>query len=89
VFPYISTHFCSWTAGSIPAGWSNVSSLQNVDVSNNRLSGTLPPSWADLSKARSLNFSANEIVGTIPPSWRNSSTGNGTVDRGLLDLQYM
>ena len=77
------------TAGSIPGTWSNTTSLQNVDVSNNRLSGTLPPSWSDLSGARYLNFSANSIGGTIPTGWRNSSTGNGTVDQGMQRLQYM
>lgn len=60
-----------------------------MDVSNNRLNGTLPPEWARLQGARYLNFSANNLGGQIPSDWRVSSNNNGTVDGGMVDLQFV
>ena len=73
----------------MPEGWGNLTALRTVDVSDNRLTGTLPASWEGLANAEYLNFSANNLGGTIPANWRVSSNNNGTVDEGLINLEFM
>ena len=76
-------------AGTLPAAWASNGNLTQVNLANNTLSGNLPPQWAALHELKSLNLSFNLFQGPLPSEWRVSSTGNGTIDRGMTSLQNM
>ena len=75
--------------GTAPASWASCANLTTVNVANNTLTGYLPPQWAGLHQLQSLNLSANLFQGPLPGEWRGSSSGNGTVDQGMVSLNNM
>ncbi|KAM3682274.1 hypothetical protein ACJW31_12G060500 [Castanea mollissima] len=52
----------------------NLSSLTNLDFSNNQFSGTLPQNFGQLKNLVSLSFWSNSISGPIPMSLENLSS---------------
>lgn len=53
-------------AGTIPLEISSISSLQNIDFSQNRISGTIPSSLGLDVNLVNLNLSKNQLKGSIP-----------------------
>lgn len=53
-------------AGSIPTELSYISSLIDIDFSQNRITGTVPTSIGSVVNLESLNLSKNNIEGSIP-----------------------
>ncbi len=66
--------------GQLPLGISQLSLLEDLDVSNNQLTGPLPAGITSLAQLRVLNLSENAFTGTIP-----STIGNLT-NLETLDL---
>ena len=81
-------HACA-CSGTAPASWASCANLTTVNVANNTLTGTLPANWAALHQLQTLNLSANLFQGALPGAWRGSSSGNGTVDQGMVSLNNM
>ena len=56
--------------GPLPTEWSTCTTLQYLDVSNNKLvGGTLPEVWADLSSLKELYISSSGVKGSLPDPW--------------------
>jgi Leucine-rich repeat (LRR) protein len=47
--------------GPLPASWSLLTTLEELDVSNNSLTGQLPADWAALSKLEELQLQGNNL----------------------------
>lgn len=73
---------CSWTpttSTEISPELGNLSALEWLDLSLNRLSGELPPELGNLASMRVLSLSFNRLTGSLPPE-----TGNLT---NLISLE--
>ncbi|KAF6256526.1 hypothetical protein COO60DRAFT_1252895, partial [Scenedesmus sp. NREL 46B-D3] len=55
-------------AGSLPASWGRIRSLQEVKLDMNALTGSLPVDWRDLRKLKKLLLNGNRLSGSAPPS---------------------
>ena len=53
-------------AGTLPASWSVMTSLQRLTGSNNQLTGTLPGAWSALASLTTIDLSNNGLTGTLP-----------------------
>jgi hypothetical protein len=60
---------------------SNISTLQNVDLSSNMLSGTLPTSLP--TNLSVINLQSNEVSGPLPESWTQKQNFKCTVPSGI------
>jgi len=52
--------------GEIPEEISNLAQLQQLHISNQKLSGSLPASLTDMTQLHDINLSGNHLSGTIP-----------------------
>lgn len=52
--------------GPLPAEWSTLNGLEDIDLGLNRLTSTLPGQWSALSSLRALDLSGNQLEGGIP-----------------------
>ncbi|KAJ0986360.1 hypothetical protein J5N97_004716 [Dioscorea zingiberensis] len=59
--------------GSLPDEFSNLTSLQVIDLTRNYLNGTIPAAWASLPLTN-LTLLGNRITGTIPDEFGNIIT---------------
>ncbi|GMH42590.1 hypothetical protein BSKO_10509 [Bryopsis sp. KO-2023] len=61
--------------GTLPSGWSRLTTLTEIDLSKNSLTGPLPDEWSRLQNLEILDLEANPAIsGTIPASWRTEMT---------------
>ncbi|MFQ6654424.1 hypothetical protein Gotur_025416, partial [Gossypium turneri] len=58
----------------------NLTSLEWLDLSSNRLSGTIPNRLADLPFLSSLNVSENQLHGQIPQGKQFNTFGNDSYE---------
>lgn len=56
-------------SGTLPVGWSAMSSLTDVRLFNNSFTGTLPTSWSVLSYLSTLWLSGNRLSGSLPDAY--------------------
>ncbi|CAH9114848.1 unnamed protein product [Cuscuta epithymum] len=62
-------------SGTLPDCWSNLSSLQVLNLGNNHnLLGTLPTSIGSLASLKALHLDHNKFTGPLPSSMKNCST---------------
>jgi Leucine-rich repeat (LRR) protein len=54
-------------AGSLPRELADLTQLQELNLSGNRLTGQIPPELGDLANLKTLILGGNELAGTIPP----------------------
>jgi Leucine-rich repeat (LRR) protein len=47
----------------------NLSALETLHLSYNKLSGNIPPSLGSLTNLTMLTMTGNQLSGAIPPSW--------------------
>ncbi|EPY18232.1 surface membrane protein gp46-like protein [Strigomonas culicis] len=59
--------------GALPAAWSQMPSVEYMDLQKNGLTGTLPAAWADLSTLEVLYLNDNQLTGTLPAAWSKLS----------------
>jgi Leucine-rich repeat (LRR) protein len=52
--------------GTLPADWSRLTKLQDIQLNINSLTGSIPPSWGSLSKLKALSMYTNKLSGRIP-----------------------
>ncbi|GJU22445.1 leucine-rich repeat protein [Tanacetum coccineum] len=57
-------------SGSVSFLW-NLTSIGNLDLSNNQLTGELPNFWMNFTRMFSLNLENNNFIGRIPTSMGN------------------
>ncbi|DBB02897.1 TPA: hypothetical protein ACH3X1_013500 [Trebouxia sp. C0004] len=62
----------------------NMSSLRELDLSNNQFTGFLPSSWGNSQQLASINLANNSLEGHVPQTWHASSQ-NGTLYQLNLD----
>lgn len=56
--------------GSLPADWSALGGLEEVEVAGNPgLKGGLPPTWGALSRLTRLSLRNNGLEGPVPAEW--------------------
>jgi hypothetical protein len=65
--------------GTLPASWSRLTRLEELEVDNRDekgrclspggLTGTLPAVWSNLSNLKSMHLHCNKLQGSLPPSW--------------------
>lgn len=55
--------------GPLPDSLGNLTSLDELWLTENHLDGTLPPSLGKLPKLRMIYLTDNKIEGTVPPEW--------------------
>ncbi len=56
-------------AGSLPASFSALSSLQQLSLQSNSFNGTLPAAWSALTQLTLLELQSNQVAGTLPSAW--------------------
>ena len=56
-------------SGTLPAAWSGMVAMKDLNLSTNRLSGPLPASWGSLANMEKLYLQKNELSGPLPASW--------------------
>lgn len=67
---YVSERSRCGITGTVPADWfSNGSTLQDINLSNNRLTGSLPSGMSALTNTRMINLANNMFEGAVPASW--------------------
>ncbi|GBF98856.1 hypothetical protein Rsub_11460 [Raphidocelis subcapitata] len=60
--------------GSLPADWSTLGGLEEVEVAGNRgLAGALPAAWGGLSGLKRLSLRNNALEGPVPAGWGDLS----------------
>ncbi|KAK9808198.1 hypothetical protein WJX73_008032 [Symbiochloris irregularis] len=79
---YLSRNNLSTT---LPASWSNLSSLTLLDADHTNLQGTLPPAWGNFSELRFLYLYGNSLTGTLPTQW--ATTEGVWPSLSILQLQ--
>eukprot|EP00873_Tetraselmis_striata_P003088 jgi/Tetstr1/423352/TSEL_014047.t3 len=61
--------FPSAPGTALPASWSLLDTLQELDLDERGLTGDLPDSWAALTNLKVLFLSGNDLTGGLPDSW--------------------
>ncbi|WIA22990.1 hypothetical protein OEZ86_009908 [Tetradesmus obliquus] len=69
--------------GTLPGGW-GTSSLQFLDLAQNKLAGWLPPAWLDPAagsylQLQYINLAQNMLSGSIPAVWSNGTASLRTL----------
>ena len=62
--PYLLTPFvyvCVFVQGTLPAAWSTLTKLTDVDVSDNNLTGSLPVAWSTMPTLATIDASDNSL----------------------------
>jgi hypothetical protein len=59
--------------GTLPDSWSAVTTLRNLELSQNKLRGTLPESWSALTALEGLSLFNNQLSGSLP-DWLSTQT---------------
>ena len=66
--------------GTLPDQWGtevgNPPPMQELLLSNNRLTGSLPSSWSALTSLQKIELQGNSITGTLPSSWSALTLGS-------------
>ena len=76
----------------LPAAWSNLTSLESLNIYGNQLEGAIPASWSSLSRLESLILSENKLSGELPAglselkSLRHFNIGRNAITGGLEHL---
>jgi len=55
--------------GTLPAAWSVLTHLEEINLRNNKIEGTLPSQWSTLTRLRKLIMPINVLSGTLPREW--------------------
>ena len=53
--------------GRLPPGIAELTALERLELSKNRLTGSIPAAWGALARLRWLDLRENKLAGTIPP----------------------
>jgi hypothetical protein len=56
--------------GSLPAAYSSLTSLQELQLFENRFSGPLPKEWSALAQMQEFNVYDNALSGSLPASYK-------------------
>eukprot|EP00873_Tetraselmis_striata_P024009 jgi/Tetstr1/444273/TSEL_032165.t1 len=59
---------------TLPVQIGFLTSLRQLDLSNNELVGSLPEQWSALSNLTELNLSSNQLIGELPEQWSAMSS---------------
>jgi Leucine-rich repeat (LRR) protein len=55
--------------GTLPGEWSQLRSLEEVEISETSITGSIPSSWGSWAKLKVLNLWGNQLTGHIPDSF--------------------
>jgi hypothetical protein len=82
--------------GPLVPSWSNLTYLEELDVSYNQITGPLPDAWSLLGSLQQLDVAYNSLTGTLPVTWSSltmlevwhpPSVAITTATHGLLTKQ--
>ncbi|CBZ08461.1 putative surface antigen protein 2 [Leishmania infantum JPCM5] len=60
---------CERVTGTLPASWSSMTSLSDLNLHGTQVSGSLPPQWSSMTSLGTLYLRLTKVSGSLPSSW--------------------